>query len=58
MAGALLILIGAVALVDRLLPGAERALVTFPVGVQLVLGGAAVAIGAALFLLGRRWRGA
>jgi hypothetical protein len=56
MAGALLLLIGCVALVDRLLPGAERALVTFPVGVQLALGAAAVALGTVLFLLGRRWR--
>jgi len=55
-AGALLLLIGAVALVDRLLPGSTAPLGTLPPLVQLVLGAAALAIGGALFLVGRRWR--
>jgi hypothetical protein len=56
-AGALLLLAGAVALVDRVLPGAAAgSLVTFPAWIQFSIAGAALAIGAALFTLGRRWR--
>lgn len=56
-AGALLMLIGTVALVDRLLPGGSaESIVTLPGGVQLAIGTAAVGIGAACFALGRRWR--
>jgi hypothetical protein len=55
-AGALLLLIGAVALVDRLLPGANAPLGTLPPLAQLALGAGALAVGAALFLVGRRWR--
>jgi hypothetical protein len=54
--GALLILVGAVAAVDRLLPGAERMFATFPLHVQLALAAFALVLGGVLFVLGRRWR--
>jgi hypothetical protein len=49
-------LIGGVALLDRALPGAERALATLPVAAQLALGTVTFLVGGALFALGRRWR--
>ncbi len=56
-AGALLLLIGTVALVDRLLPGAVgESFVTLPAWLQLVVGAGAIAVGGASFLIGRRWR--
>jgi hypothetical protein len=56
-AGALLMLIGTVALVDRLLPGgAPESIVTLPATVQLAVGAAALAAGAVSFAFGRRWR--
>jgi hypothetical protein len=45
-----------VALVDRLLPGSSAPLGTLPAAAQLGLAGAALAIGGALFVVGRRWR--
>jgi hypothetical protein len=51
-AGALLLLIGAVAIGDRLLPGARD----LPAALQFSLGAAALALGASLFLVGQRWR--
>ncbi len=50
-------LIGAVALVDRLLPGgAGGSFVTLSVSTQLAIGAATVGAGALFFFLGRRWR--
>ncbi|HZS38534.1 MAG TPA: hypothetical protein VFF06_16980 [Polyangia bacterium] len=55
-AGALLLLIGVVALVDRVLPGANASWGVLAPAVQISLGAGALAVGAALFLVGRRWR--
>jgi len=54
--GALLLLFGAIALLDRLLPGGKDPLGTLPGAWQVAVGAAAGVIGATLFVLGRRWR--
>jgi hypothetical protein len=54
--GALLVLLGVIALVDRVLPGSRDPLLTLPAPTQLILAGCALVIGATLFVLGRRWR--
>ncbi|HEY7955850.1 MAG TPA: hypothetical protein VII38_11190 [Polyangia bacterium] len=55
-AGALLLLVGVVALVDLALPGRAGPLVTVPAVSQLAIAAAILAVGGALFVLGRRWR--
>ena len=55
-AGALLLLSGAVGLVDRLLPNAGDPLGTWPPWLQPTVAAALLALGAALFVLGRRWQ--
>jgi hypothetical protein len=54
-AGALLLLLGVVALVDRALPGSSGTF-ALPAGAQVALGAGAVSIGLVLFVVGRRWR--
>jgi hypothetical protein len=55
-AGALLCLIGAVGLLDRLLPGSRESLGTLPGPVQLGIATAALALGALALTVGKRWR--
>jgi hypothetical protein len=55
-AGALLVLLGTVALVDRVLPGSSNSVGMLPPVAQLALGGAALAVGVTLFALGRKWQ--
>lgn len=55
-AGALLLLVGTVALVDLVLPGRAGPLVTMPMGTQLAIAAAVLAVGGTLFTVGRRWR--
>jgi hypothetical protein len=52
-AGALLLLIGAVGLVDQLLPGAREGL--WPARTQSAVALAVLALGLLLFTVGRRW---
>jgi hypothetical protein len=55
-AGALLLLAGAVGLVDRLLPGSAEPLGAWPPWAQPLAALALVGLGAAAYLLGGRWR--
>jgi hypothetical protein len=55
-AGALLLLVGTVAGIDRLLPGATQSYGTLPAWTQLGIAGAALTVGGVCFWLGRRWR--
>jgi hypothetical protein len=55
-AGALLMLAGAVGLVDLALPQSGDSLGTLPKSVQLGLAAGVLAVGAAAFWVGRRWR--
>jgi hypothetical protein len=52
MAGALLLLAGAVAVADRLLPGTRD----LSLWVQVCVGAALAAVGAIFFFVGRKWR--
>jgi hypothetical protein len=55
-AGALLLLVGTVGLVDRLLPRPSDALGTLPGTAQVVVAVALLALGGLLFVVGGRWR--
>jgi hypothetical protein len=54
-AGALLLLAGAVAIVDLILPRRPDPLQSISPGVQIVVAVTLVTVGLALFLVGRRW---
>ena len=54
MAGALLLMLGAVGLVDRLLPGGREA--AWPGWAQPVAAAGLIALGLPLYYLGGRWR--
>jgi hypothetical protein len=49
-----LALVGAVAIVDRLLPGSREWML--PTGAQLLAGATALAVGLVAFVVGRRWQ--
>jgi hypothetical protein len=54
-AGAVLLLAGAVGLVDRLLPGSAEPLGAWPAWAQPAAAALLVAVGGLLFLVGKRW---